>query len=475
MVDIVFPTLSTPGAVSQESGGALVNALPEVLGDGDNSYVVRKRAPGLRKLADGGTRVACRGLKAVGANLFVVYQDRAQLLTGSGGIYTITDLGTLAGSNPVTIAQNNKQPTPDVVCVADSTAYTLATSGAPNSYPDADVGSPNSVCFGDGYFFFTYGSGAVIASGLNSTSINPLDTANAESRPDGLLRGVFFRQELFLMGPSSIEVWQDTAQPTGFPFTRSTTIPRGLIGQWAVAGFEEGWANRLTWVADDKTVYTLDGYTPVRISTHDVERSIQGVSDVTTLRAKVYMSEGHALWELKGPTFGWVYDFTTQRWHERESYGLAAPRAEQSAFFDNRWLVGDAANGYIYQVDSSYFKEGDNPLEFRVDSLPMKGFPFRAMYARADFNFDQGLGSDGGAYPIETDPQVRISWSDDSGVTWSMPVSRALGAEGKYQTRVTVLRTGLANVQGRVWRISITDPVYAALLDGAAAVEQRAE
>ena len=62
----------------------------------------------------------------------------------------------------------------------------------PLAYPDTDVGSPNSVTFGDGYFFFTYGNGQVIASDLNATSINPLSTIQINAACDGCVRGIWW-------------------------------------------------------------------------------------------------------------------------------------------------------------------------------------------------------------------------------------------------------------------------------------------
>ncbi len=40
---------------------------------------------------------------------------------------------------------------------------------------------------------------------------------------------------------------------------------------------------------------------------------------------------------------------------------------------------------------------------------------------------------------------------------------------------MNVLRTGMTGVQGRIWRVVVSDPVYCALLGGAAAIEARTE
>ena len=471
MTEIPFPTTSTVGGKPQESGGRLINAYPEKLSDGARKTVVRKRTPGLNRVStSAAARTHCRGFLAVGSTTLVAYDGYIEAITASSGAYSNAALGALAGTTPVTFAKNNKFPTADLVAVTENGAFQVFTGAAPIPYPDANVGSPNSVCFGDGYFFFTYGDGTCYASGLNDTSIDPLDYVVAESKPDGLLRGVFHRQELLLMGTASIEVWQDTANPTGFPFSRSTVIPRGLIGQWAVAGWEDGWANTLIWAGDDCIVYTLNGYTPTRISTHDVERAIQATAnagDADTIKACVYMADGHALWSIKSADWCWVYDLTTQTWHERASYQSNTWRGECTVKNYGFWLCGDSTTGDVYDIDANYYQEGNDPLVWTVTSGAAADFPNRVFISRADFDFDVGWGIADGTYPTQTNPRINVSWSDDGGVQFSQPLQRELGKSGAYQQRVTVHRTGLTGPAGRLWKLSVSDPVYVGLLGGA--------
>jgi len=77
-----------------------------------------------------------------------------------------------------------------------------------------------------------------------------------------------------------------------------------------------------------------------------------------------------------------------------------------------------------------------------------------------------GWGLADGSNPIETNPKVRISWSDN-GVTFSQPLERQLGGGGAYNQRITVLRTGTSGPVGRQWRLEVSDPVYVGLLGGA--------
>jgi hypothetical protein len=383
-----------------------------------------------------------------------------------------TSLGPINGSAIVTLAKNNKTPIPDIVCVTEAGTFTLSTSGAPQPYPDPSLGAPNSVCFGDGYFFFTYGSGQCTASGLNATTINLLDTIIVNSSSSTLLRGVYFAQTLFLFTETTIEAWTDTANPTGFPFSRSAVIPRGLINYAAVAGYESGFAATLIFAGNDNIIYQMSGYSPVRISTSDIERRISNVSDKTTLRACVYMSEGHAIWQLTCSDFTICFDITNSVWIERKSEGQEFSRIESGVFFNSEWVIGDYATGLLGVIDANSFSEYGNNLTWSMQSLPVDKFPQRAVVARADFNFIMGVGLTPTVIPYDplTDPyalpQVVISWSDDGGASFKMPVQRGLGAIGANETVATVLRSGQTSRFGRVWRLEVSAPVYVGLLAG---------
>lgn len=172
----------------------------------------------------------------------------------------------------------------------------------PLSYP-VGLPAPNSVCELFGILFFTPGNGDCYATGINSLTFNTLDKTTEQARPGGLLRGIALRDELFLFGPSGIGVYGGQAQSNGFPLARVTGIPRGLIGPWAVAGHEEGWSNELIWVGDDSVVYQLSGYSPTRISNHDVERDLAAAAkvDPKAIEASVHLVAGHAFWAVSMP------------------------------------------------------------------------------------------------------------------------------------------------------------------------------
>lgn len=462
-VSIPLPRAPSKDNPQRAGTGRLVNVILEQLGSGD---VIYKRAPGLTTFSMSGSgAIHCRGFVLANTNtVLAVFNGFVEAITMSGVNPIMTAIGTLDGTKIVSLAVNNKTPTADIVAVTENGAFVLSASVAPVSYPDVNVGSPNSVTFGDGYFFFTYGNGKCIASALNGTAINPLNSILINSASDGCVRGIWFAQTLFLFTPSRCEAWTNTANPTGFPFSRSAVIPRGLINAQAIAGFESNFTSSLIWVGSDSVIYLMRGYAPYRISTNNMERRIQAVADKTTLRANVYMQDGHAFWQLSSSDFTFVYDLTNSVWQERTSYGQSFSRIEQSIYAFGKWIVGDFATGLLGVIDGLTFSEYGNALQWELTSLPAVDFPVQAIVSRADFNFIAGTGKSTGTDQTMTNPVVDISWSEDGGATFKMPVQRAIGKGGVNGQAVAVLRTGQTRRYGRSWRLRVSDPVFVGLL-----------
>lgn len=482
MTQIPWAISTNPGQKPPEGMGRLINVYAEQRGDG--GYVWH-RAPGLKILgaedADAwvswsfpyeewfvareqptGQGVFLGGV-LVANSIYARFGTSLYTIDSSGAFTTLT--GTLSGSDKTFFARNNAA-TPDIVLVANDGPFVISGS-TKTAYPDGDIGSPNSVCFHDSYFMFTYGTGNIQASGVNSTSINTLDNTTAESNPDGLTRGFSFRGFYYACGPNTIEVYGPPVNPTAFPLTRQGyNITPGLITPWAIAGFEPEWGNFPMYVGSDSTVRILNSTTPQKISPPDLDFLIANVSDKDTLEAMCYISRGHAMWQLSCNDWTWVYDLNSTTWHERQSYGLTRSRMTLSLPAFSKWLVGDTQANYMLEVDPQELFEVSDPLIATVESAPAKDFPNRIRCARADFDFTVGVGDVTGTDPIETDPTIMVSWSDDGGVNWTNPWNRKLGKQAKSQQRITVLNTGITGPMGRRWRLTVSDPVHFGLLGG---------
>lgn len=471
IVPIPFPAGTAPGPHPQESGGRLINAFAEKMGGAPEAPIVFRRVPGLKAFGTTG-RTGFRGAIEINNVLYTAWNGKLEKHTSSGG--ASANVGNLTGTKRGFFARNNAA-TPDQVFVdTDNNVATFTTSAVTNSYPDADLPAPNSVTSIDGYLVFSIGDGRCFATGLNTTAVDALSFGKAEFKPDGLLRVLTYIDKLVLMGNYTTEIWVDQGA-TPFPFARATVLPRGLAGPYAVAGHEDNFSKTLIWVAEDNTVVQLDGYTQTKISTPDLDRLIESVTDKKTLEATAYMAAGHSFWELSCATWAWVYDITTKQWHERSSYGYARSRIGQAiAAFGKGWYVGDRFSGDVLQIDTATHKESTTPLVTRIESGPVKSFPNKRRIARADFDFSVGVGVATGTIPIQTDPLVEISCSLDGGRTWGIPRQRRLGQQSIGKQRVTVRNLGLAGPYGPRFRLDISDPVYVGLMGGTIGNDVRA-
>ncbi|MEY9830249.1 hypothetical protein ABIA25_002064 [Sinorhizobium fredii] len=408
-----------------------------------------------------------RGMHFHNGTLYIAVAERLRKVTLSGSTYTVTDLGALPGTGRVTFARNNKSPTPDILCTTQNDTYVVTSGAPPVALGDGDLPQALTGCFLAGYFIWAIRDGRFFFSGINATTVSALDFGKAESRPGGILNAVPYGEMLLVCGPSFLEFWQNAGNATGSPFSRAATFAGvGLASTFAIAGFEEGFSN-IVFVGNDNGVHLLSGgYTPTKISTPDLDRLIEAVSDKTQLDVTVSVTSGHSWVAVTGPTFTWEYEVSTGLWHERASYENTRWRAVCSAQAFGGWVLGDRTTGRVWMLDPNVHKEGDDPLIASFISQPASGFPNRVAIPRADFDFIVGQGKVSGSEPIETDPVVLISWSDDGGATFKVPVSRKLGPLSKFQTRVTVNRTGMAGPYGRVWRLDLSDPVFVSLLSG---------
>ena len=470
---IPFPLTSAPGRNVFDSAGRLINCYAEPLIDGARGTHVRRRAPGLITFAHSSFTGWRGGIVVGGTLLYAAFSaSGGKVATYTlGGVETIAT-GTLNGSQKVFWARNDKA-TPDVVAVDPvQGAFQVTAAPAVIAYPDVDVGSPNSVCFLDGYFFFTYGDGTCLASAINDTTINPLDFVKVDGNVGGLLRAIPWNQ-LYLCGTDLIEVYQNTAEPVGFPFSRVTVIPRGLLGRYAITGYEPDFGRGIIFVGNDRKVYTLNGYVPTEISTPDVCRAISGFIDdggsVDNIEMWPYSVAGHAAVVLQlGTAATWVFDVDRLWWHERTSPSalLTYWRAHGSVSFGNRWLAGDSASTTIVEISETMQTELGIDIPVILESGVVTAFPNRLQVAQATFDVARGTGMATGIDPTQTDPKVYIQWTDDGGLSWSTPVERKFGRQVTSPGPVRVNRGGLTKDQGRRWRLTIYDPVDVEIVGG---------
>jgi hypothetical protein len=446
----------------------MVNLFPEIIPEGGLEPAFLNRAPGLRLLASIGNG-PIRGLWDFSPNSTTAFVVSGNQLFKIDTSYTPTLLGTVAGTGPVSMADNGTQ----LFIAANGPGYIYNnTTNVFQQITDPDFPGAVTVGYLNGYFVFNEPNSQRIwvTSLLDGLSIDPLEFKEAMGSPDGVTGLIVDHSEVWVFGTNSVEVWYDAAT-LDYPFERiqGAFNEIGCISPYSLAKLDNG----VFWLGSDARgkgiVYRANGYTGTRISTHAVEWQIQQYNDISDAVAYTYQQDGHAFYVLIFPSANttWVYDVATQAWHERAGFAngeFTRHRSNCQMAFNNEIVVGDFQNGNIYAFDlEDYSDNGQIQKWYRTwRALPTGQNNFkRTAQHSLQLNCEAGVGLNTGQ---GSDPQVMLRWSDDGGHTWSNEHWAPIGQIGAYGRRTFWRRLGMTlKLRDRVYELSGTDPVKIAI------------
>jgi hypothetical protein len=489
----------------------MVNLFPEIVPEGGKEAAFLNRAPGLTLLATVGTG-PIRGLWTFNGVGYVASGLELYKITSS---YVATKLGNISGTGPVVMADNGGVLF--IACNPDGYTYNSLT-GDFQKITDPDFAGASKVYYFNTFFvylepdsqqFYWVNSITVDPTTLGVAYVYPLvfDAANvgtAEGSPDGLVSMIVDHSELWLFGTNSVEVWYNVAD-TDQPFQRIQGAYNeiGCAATYSVAKLDNG----LFWLGADARgqgiVYRSNGYTGQRVSTHAIEYAIAQYGNISDAIAYTYQQEGHAFYVLTFPSANatWVYDVSTQAWHERAAFSnglFLRHRSNCQMAFNSEIVVGDFENGNLYAFDLDIYADNGSAQKWLRSwrALPTgQNNLTRTAHHSLQLDCESGVGinNSGGTDPtylltesglfittesgdylvsvaegaptVGSDPQVMLRWSDDGGHTWSNEHWAVLGKIGVYQQRVFWRRLGMTlKLRDRVYELSGTDPVKIAIM-----------
>lgn len=405
-----------------------------------------------------------------------VFAAAGNALYSISSSWVATQIGTLlSSSGSVSMADNGIALV--IVDGAFGYSWTFGTSTFAQ-ITDPNFLGANQVVYIDGYFIFNQpGTQHFYLSGLNALTFNALDVGTAAGSPDPLVGLASNSQNLYAIGSKSIEVFYDSGDT--FPFTRigGAILDVGCSAAFSISKLE----GSIYFLGGDTNgsgiVYRLQGYQFQRISTPAIESTIRALTpaQIAAATSYTYQQGGHLFYclNLPGTNSTWVYDSSTQFWHERtylNLWSLERHRSECSAVAFGLNITGDYQNGNIYLLDSATYNDNGTPIK-RIRSAPHFGQDMMNVFHKSFIlDMEVGVGNDGSG--LGTDPQVMLRWSDDGGHSWSQERWMSAGKIGKTRTRVAWRRLGLS--RDRVYEVSISDPVKVVLIGAEIDVEQGA-
>lgn len=348
----------------------MVNLFPEAIPEGGKEPGFLNRAPGLEFLQTVGTGPirALWAHQTNGSDFYVVSGIEVYKLTGLTATPQL--LGIVSGTGPVSIADNGA--TIFFACNGPSYTYYEPT-GEFNEITDDNFPGAVTVAYIDTLFVFNEPNSQRIWSVVTQDVVtgdyiyplvfDPLTVGSADGSPDGVVAINVDHRQMWVFGTDSTEVWYD-AGLEGFPLTpiQGAFNEIGCVASFSVAKLD----NSLFWLGTDARgqgiVYKSNGYAGVRVSTHAIEYAIAQYGNISNALAYTYQQEGHAFYVLTFPSANatWVYDVSTQVWHERAGFDngeFTRHRSNCQCNFGGNIIVGDFENGNIYRFNLDVYAD----------------------------------------------------------------------------------------------------------------------
>lgn len=450
----------TNAARNPQAGNAqLINCFAEETSQDAKTVWTIYNTEGLTAFGSALTGGGIRAGITVGATAYVV-AGRNVYTIASGGASTL--IGGIATDGPVYLARNRKIPA-QIGIVSDGLYYVIDTG--PNSLTqifDSDLSSPVSISFLDGYGVLPTINGGIQVSGIDDlTTFDGLEVGSAEAYPDDIVRSETLEREVVFFGADSIEWFQNTGDDP-FPLTRVHALEIGCLAGDSVSKVDTPTRKTLIWVSSDHTVRMMNGYSAQVISTPEIEeliKNLDAAGNASQLKGMAWAYAGRFFYALTCGSWSRCFDSKTGHWHTRKSYGLNRWRVSTVFKFGNKLIAGDYDTGQLYTMSNTVYTEDGDYLISEIVTPHIHAFPYKLKFNALYLDAATGVGLNS-TNLHESDPKALISWSDDSGYSWSTEIERSLGTTAEYRRIKPIYRMGRSKSdKGRLYRIRISAPV----------------
>jgi hypothetical protein len=358
---ISFGTTTNPNR--NDTQGVLVNCYAEDLGEENEVRFALYACDGYSSfstLTGSGAGVVKGMLNFDDTTLYVVTGQRINRVDTAG---VATDMGALATSGYAYMARNRKAPNAQIGIVTSDGLFRLIENNIVSTPSvDSDIPTFNSLSTLDGYFIFTCANGEWFISSIDEGgTIDELEFAQAQSNPDGILRGIVRGRDVLICGPRSIEAYQNTGA-TDFPFERVTSTNIGLAYAPAMVNLaavtDAGTQDVVIFPGNNADgsyagVMMLEGYQAATISPGWVDRAIRDEPTKSSIRAFTYARNGHVFYCLTGSSFTAEYNASLRRWHKRKSSASSIWNVVDAVSFNGQTIFADKTTATLYQASSS--------------------------------------------------------------------------------------------------------------------------
>lgn len=439
--EIPFSVQEGQSSSLQNSRESLINMFVEVDASGRRKAVRRQRVCVEQVYALAGAK---RRIEKNGGVYYLIVGNKFSTFDGAG----LTERGVLdTSAGPCTMVFDDNGE----VAISDGTTL-YHWNGSTFSQPTTESVVGHLTFLGGRAVYAEPDTGRFWWSGPNDMqSWDGLDFATAEGKPDNLVRVYENLKELWLFGTETSEPWTLSGSADA-AFAPYTVMERGCAAPLSVVSED----NSLMWLGDDGIIYRADGYRPMRISTHTIERKIAALpwEVIAACEAFAYTDEGHKFITFR--FLGYLtlqFNVATGLWNEARTFGQADWDIVASQYTNcDLYLTSTGIarlrrginidNGGIFErvAISAPITEGSRKVNLRK------------------FFLDCEVGRTAIDQP---DPMVMLRLAPD-GETFGNERPRSLGKTGEYTRRATWRNLGMGRKHAVM--VSCTDDVEFSIL-----------
>lgn len=387
---------------------------------------------------------------------------------------TSVSLGAISGFGRVSMATNGSKL---VIVVPNDNAY-IYNGTALALITDTDFRKSDTVVFKDGYFVFGASDGSVFFnSELNDPgNIDPLDFGTAEINPDKIVALHVNHNELFVLGEETIEIFQNVGG-SGFPFQKipGANIQKGCYAKFSPVEFDNTFMFIGGGLNEKAAIWrVVSSQAAQKTSTDAIDTAIQKFTDAEIANAFsfTYTSKGQFIAcftfeSTRIPSVTFCYNGTSQKWFQMQT-GISPDRWRVNSIVraHGKLLCGDNVDGRIGYLTDVYEEYGGVIHQERT-TQPFVIDMNSQYWSELELTIESGTGLTTGQ---GSEPQIRMSYSDNGGRTFTPERSKKFGRIGEYNKRAIWRRIGRAPVY-RVIKFVTTSPVLTNLIRLDAEVE----
>lgn len=445
------------------SAQELINLYPELNPAHAKDRIITYPTPGNNLFVGVGSG-PIRGMMEFNGDMYAVSGTEFYKIT-SGAVTTL--LGTVAGTSRVGMARNDLE----IIIVNGSQGYTYSDSAGFAQITDPDFIQANVVGYLSKRFILPQidSNQFNISAAFDGTNYDGLNFERVTTNPEKIVSLLTDHSEAWFFSEKSINIWVYNQQEADFPFSevQGASIEKGCGAIHSPFKLD----NTVYWFGHDQSIYSANGYQPVRISTHAIDKEIRSYETTSDCFTYGYQEEGHSFIVFTFPSGNatWVYDASIgdpyKAWHQRRTGLTGRHRANAYAFAFNNHYIGDYQSGRIYETNLDIHTDDTNTI-FRTATTPViHGDRARVFMDRLEIDIESGVGLTTGQ---GSNPQAMLTYSDDGGRTWSNEKWGDLGKIGEYSTRLKFHQLG--SFYQRIFKLRISDPVRTVIIDAQAMV-----